>query len=96
MEEIFLSEIAEWCNVKTDLTGTINTISTDSRVIDKNTLFVALKGERFDANDFVEDVLEKGAKAVVCSRYNGESDRVLLVEDTGKALLQIAKGYRLK
>lgn len=96
MEEIFLSEIAEWCNVKTNLTGTINTISTDSRVIDENTLFVALKGERFDANDFVEDVLEKGAKAVVCSRYNGESDRVLLVEDTGKALLQIAKGYRLK
>ena len=96
MEKIILSEIADWCGVKTNLTGTINTISTDSRVIDENTLFVALKGERFDANDFVEDVLEKGAKAVVCSRYNGESDRVLLVEDTGKALLQIAKGYRLK
>ena len=96
MEEIFLSEIAEWCNVNSNLTGSINVISTDSRVVDENTLFVALKGERFDANDFVEDVLEKGAKAVVCSRYNGESDRVLLVEDTGKALLQIAKGYRLK
>lgn len=96
MEEILLSEIAKWCNVKSDLTGTINTISTDSRVIDENTLFVALKGERFDANDFVEDVLNKGAKAVVCSRYNGESDRVILVEDTGKALLQIAKGYRSK
>ena len=96
MEKIILSEIAQWCGVKTNLTGTINTISTDSRVIDENTLFVALKGERFDANDFVDDVLEKGAKAVVCSRYNGKSDRVLLVEDTGKALLQIAKGYRLK
>ena len=96
MEKIILSEIAQWCGIKTNLTGTINTISTDSRVIDENTLFVALKGERFDANDFVDDVLEKGAKAVVCSRYNGESDRVLLVEDTGKALLQIAKGYRLK
>lgn len=96
MEEILLSEIATWCNVESDLTGTIKTISTDSRVIDENTLFIALKGERFDANDFVEDVLEKGAKAVVCSRYNGESDRVILVEDTGKALLQIAKGYRSK
>ncbi|MBR6551741.1 MAG: UDP-N-acetylmuramoyl-tripeptide--D-alanyl-D-alanine ligase [Clostridia bacterium] len=96
MEKIILSEIAQWCGVKTNLTGTINTISTDSRVIDESTLFVALKGERFDANDFVDDVLEKGAKAVVCSRYNGKSDRVLLVEDTGKALLQIAKGYRLK
>ncbi len=96
MEEIFLSEIATWCNVDTSLTGTINTISTDSRIIDENTLFIALKGERFDANDFVEDVLAKGAKAVVCSRYNGNSNRVILVEDTGKALLQIAKGYRSK
>lgn len=96
MEEILLSEIAGWCNVSTALTGTVKTISTDSRVIDENTLFVALKGERFDANDFVDEVLEKGAKAVICSRYSGESERVLLVEDTGKALLQLAKGYREK
>jgi UDP-N-acetylmuramoyl-tripeptide--D-alanyl-D-alanine ligase len=96
LEEILLSEIATWCNKETSLTCSIKTISTDSRVVDENTLFVALKGERFDANDFVCDVLEKGAKAVVCSRYDGESDRVILVEDTGKALLQIAKGYREK
>ncbi|MBO7179346.1 MAG: UDP-N-acetylmuramoyl-tripeptide--D-alanyl-D-alanine ligase, partial [Clostridia bacterium] len=96
MEEIYLSEIAAWCNAETSSEGKIKTISTDSRVIDENTLFIALKGERFDANDFVDDVLEKNAKAVICSRYNGKSDRVLLVEDTGKALLDIAKGYREK
>jgi len=96
LEEILLTEIATWCNLKTLLNGSIKTISTDSRVIDENTLFIALKGERFDANDFVDEVLEKGAKAVVCSRYEGSSDRVLLVEDTGKALLEIAKGYRSK
>ncbi|MBE6748900.1 MAG: UDP-N-acetylmuramoyl-tripeptide--D-alanyl-D-alanine ligase [Ruminococcaceae bacterium] len=96
MEEIYLSEIAAWCNAEASSDGKIRTISTDSRVIDENTLFIALKGERFDANDFVDDVLEKNAKAVICSRYNGKSDRVLLVEDTGKALLDIAKGYREK
>ena len=96
MEEIFLKEIAQWCNTETSLQGSIRTISTDSRVIDENTLFIALKGERFDANDFVDEVLEKNAKAVVCSRYNGNSERVIIVEDTGKALLQIAKGYREK
>ncbi len=96
MEEIFLKEIARWCNTETSLQGTIKTISTDSRVIDENTLFIALKGERFDANDFVDEVLEKNAKAVVCSRYNGNSEKVIIVEDTGKALLQIAKGYREK
>ncbi len=96
MEEILLSEIATWCNTKTSLTGTVKTISTDSRVIDENTLFIALKGERFDANDFVDEVLEKGAKTVVCSRFDGNNERVILVEDTGKALLEIAKGYRSK
>ncbi len=96
MEEILLSEIALWCGTETSLQGSVKTISTDSRVIDENTLFIALKGERFDANDFVDEVLEKNAKAVVCSRYNGKSDKVILVEDTGKALLQIAKGYREK
>lgn len=94
MEKISLKKIAEWCSVATELEGFIEKISTDSRDIDSNTLFIALKGERFDANDFVDDVLAKGAKAVVCSRYGGEDKRVLLVEDTGKALLSIAAGYR--
>ncbi len=94
MEKISLGKIAEWCGVDTVLDGFVEKISTDSREIDEATLFIALKGERFDANDFVEDVLSKGAKAVVCSRYNGEDERVILVEDTGKALLDIAAGYR--
>lgn len=94
--KISLRDIGEYCGVKTELDGEITRISTDSRDIDENTLFIALKGERFDANDFVEDVLLKGAKAVVCSRYNGTDKKVILVEDTGKALLDIAKGYRQK
>ena len=94
MEKISLKKIAEWCGVETILEGFVEKISTDSREIDAETLFVALKGERFDANDFVPDVLNKGAKAVVCSKYEGNDERVILVEDTGKALLDIAAGYR--
>ncbi len=94
MEKISLKKIAEWCGVSTRLDGFVEKISTDSRDIDKATLFIALKGERFDANDFVPEVLAKGAKAVVCSRYEGDDERVILVEDTGKALLDIATGYR--
>ncbi len=76
------------------LEGYVDKISTDSRDIDENTLFIALKGERFDANVFVPEVLEKGAKAVVCSHYDGKRENVLLCKDTGEALLQIAKKYR--
>ena len=94
MEKISLKKIAEWCGAQTASDGFVEKISTDSRDVDAATLFIALKGERFDANDFVPDVLSKGAKAVVCSRYEGEDKRVILVEDTGKALLDIAAGYR--
>ena len=94
MERISLKKIAEWCGVETVLDGFIEKISTDSRDIDEATLFIALRGERFDANDFVSDVLSKGVKAVICSRYDGDDERVILVEDTGKALLDIAAGYR--
>lgn len=96
MMKISVKDIAEFCSSKTQLSGYIEKISTDSRDIDENTLFVALIGERFDAHDFVEDVLNKGAKAVVCSRQMGDDERIIYVPDTGKALLDIAHGYRKK
>ena len=94
MKKISIKDIADFCSSKTTLTGEISKISTDSRDIDENTLFVALIGERFDAHDFVEDVLKKGAKAVVCSKPMGDDERIIYVENTGKALLDIAHGYR--
>ncbi len=96
MKKILLSEIAKWCKTTTLIDGDVEKISTDSRDVDENTLFIALVGERFDGNDFVEDVLNKNVKAVVASRYSGKSEKVLLVEDTNEALLSIAQGYRMK
>ena len=94
MKRISIKDIASFCGAETKLNGEISRISTDSRDIDEGTLFVALIGERFDAHDFVDDVLDKGAKAVVCSKNMGDDPRIIYVEDTGKALLQIAHGYR--
>ncbi len=94
MKSLLLKNIAVFCGTTTDLEGEITRISTDSRDIDENTLFVALVGERFDAHDFIEDVLRKGAKAVVCSKKVCDDPRLILVKDTGEALLNIAHGYR--
>ena len=94
MEKILLKDIAEFCGTKTQLDGFVQRISIDSRDVDENTLFVAIFGERFDGNDFVEDVLKKNVKAVIASKYNGSDKRVMLVPDTGLALLSVAKGYR--
>ena len=94
MKKIKLKDIATYCGSDTALEGEISRISTDSRDVDENTLFIALVGERFDAHDFVPDVLLKGVKAVICSKKVCDDERVIYVEDTGKALLDIAHGYR--
>lgn len=58
-----LAEILGCTAVSADIV--INKISTDSRQIDEHSLFVALRGERFDAHDFVVDVVAKGCPLVV-------------------------------
>ena len=94
MKSVTVKQIAEFCGSTSQLDGEILKISTDSRDIDENTLFIALVGERFDAHEFIGDVLDKGAKAVVCSKNVGDDPRIIYVEDTGKALLDIGHGYR--
>lgn len=87
-------EIAKALGVELDSQTVINRVSIDSRDVDENTLFFAIKGERFDAHDFVKDVAEKGVGAVVCHREVECSAPVIYVEDTKKALLQFASYYR--
>ena len=69
-------------------------ICTDSRKITDGCLFIALVGERFDGHDFVKTALENGAVAAVCSKPVEADGEILLVENTGKALLDIAAYYR--
>ena len=55
----------------------INGISIDSRNIKKNDLFIAIKGEYFDGNDFVDQALQDGASFVVIGRELIESKKPL-------------------
>ena len=70
-------------------------VSIDSRDELKNKVFWALKGPRFDANDFVEDVLEAGALHVVSDddRWHGHH-KMSVVEDSLDALQRVAQGVR--
>jgi len=81
--------------------GSFETVSTDSRKVQENSLFFALKGENFDGHDFVADALAKGAKGAVVSNYNRKWELkkgqfILLVEDTLAALMDFAGNYRRK
>ena len=71
-------------------------VTTDSRKITAGVLFVALKGERFNGEDFAADALKKGAAAVLVSKnFAQDVDGVVLkVDDTLTAYRQIAGSWR--
>ena len=70
-------------------------ITTDSRAVVPGNVFVALRGERFDAHDFLDAVVAQGAVAVVVERVPvGLSVPAIVVPDTRVALGTIARQWR--
>ncbi|HET7321718.1 MAG TPA: UDP-N-acetylmuramoyl-tripeptide--D-alanyl-D-alanine ligase, partial [Longimicrobiaceae bacterium] len=72
-------------------------ISTDTRALGEGDLFVALKGERFDAHDYLAQAAEAGAAGAVVSRIPDgapEGLRYFRVADTRGALGALARHYR--
>lgn len=90
-----VSEIAKALNADISSENLINCVSIDSRDVDKNTLFFAIKGERFDGHDFIEAVANKGVGAIVSHKKIECSAPVILVEDTKQAFLDFASFYRM-
>lgn len=72
-----------------------DSVSTDTRNIGKNSLFVALKGERFDANTFAEEALNKGASFVIIDNPVYFLDaRTIVVNDSLETLQLLAQHHR--
>ncbi len=71
-------------------------VSTDSRKIEKDAVFFALKGENFDGNDFALPVAEASiASLVVCDRDDiPQHERILKVDNTLTALQDLARHHR--
>lgn len=70
-------------------------VSIDSRQIEGGELFIAIRGERFDGNKFVAEVLAKGAShAIVDDKSAHKEGKTTLVPDTLKALQALAKHHR--
>ena len=75
---------------------TVENVSTDSRKTVKNGLFFALKGENFDAHDYVMKAAEQGCVAVVVEHPTEGNIAQLIVKDSRLALGQLAKWLREK
>jgi UDP-N-acetylmuramoyl-tripeptide--D-alanyl-D-alanine ligase len=73
----------------------ISRVHTDTRTLAAGDLFVALKGERFDANDFLADARARGAAAAIAHRgLEAAGLPGLEVPDTLAALGALAAGWR--
>ena len=72
-----------------------SSVSIDTRKIETNSLFVAIKGDRFDANTFAETALQKGAIYVIIDDESHFIDeRTIVVENSLIALQELAKYHR--
>ena len=105
MLNLKLINIVEQCNAKLVVPeGTIDSdwyelrpegVVLDSREVKEGFVFAAYKGERSDGHDYITDVIEKGASAVICQQL---PEKVccpcLVVEDTLQAVKTLAAYYR--
>ena len=78
----------------------IHRVHTDTRSIEPGDLFVALRGEHFDANDFLHEARQKGAVAAICQGDNAAAKLAqaglpgVVVPDAKLALAQLATHWR--
>ena len=104
MKSLLLNEVrqavhGEW---KTEFhKGLVNGVSTDSRQIKQDDLFIALRGQKHDGHKFIGDAIAAGAKGVIVDRNMPLTEQmqaqdicVIQVPDTLVALGQLARFYR--
>jgi UDP-N-acetylmuramoyl-tripeptide--D-alanyl-D-alanine ligase len=72
-----------------------SSVAIDTRKIEHEALFIAIKGDNFDANTFAKEALEKGAAYVVIDNADYYiDDRTILVENSLETLQELAKAHR--
>jgi UDP-N-acetylmuramoyl-tripeptide--D-alanyl-D-alanine ligase len=104
MERLSVKEILK-CSQGSLLKGDekyfINSISTDTRSLKKDDLFIALKGKNFNGHDFIRNAEELGAKGIVVSEdiknvKDLKFEIIIKVNDTLQSLKSIARYYLSK
>ena len=78
--------------------GAVSGVSTDTRSIGAGQLFVALRGERFDAHDFLDQAAANGATAMLVASIDKLPAGVsaVVVDDTRLALGRLAAAWRAR
>lgn len=96
MSALSLSEIALETGGELAGDARVSGVSTDSRAINSGDLFVALVGENFDGNRFVEQAVSAGAVAAIVTRESEVNVPTVRVADSRLALGLVARMNRRK
>lgn len=105
MHKIYVKDIIEKCQGKLiigDENLELVNFSKDTRTINKNDIYIAIKGEVFDGNKFYQDALDKGAIACILDSFDEtkfdkekyKDKTIILVKDTIKCLQDLARYKR--
>jgi UDP-N-acetylmuramoyl-tripeptide--D-alanyl-D-alanine ligase len=100
--QLTAAEVAQWTGGRWDPAGpaSIRSVSNNTRALQHGALYVALRGLRYDGHAFVPAAFALGASGAIVDEgcgLAGEASRPLLrVPDTGRALRDLARGYRRK
>jgi UDP-N-acetylmuramoyl-tripeptide--D-alanyl-D-alanine ligase len=97
-----IEQITQWVQGKviSQHQKAFSAVGTDTRQRMDGQLFVALKGDNFDAHDFLPKAIEQGAAGLIIHRESAASAElrnkvtIILVDDTLTALQKMAAGYR--
>lgn len=102
MKELLVKDIIKVTNGKLIIGNenlVCNNFSKDTRTINKDDVYIGIKGEKFDGSKFWKEALNNGASSVIISnieitkeeKENFKGKTIIIVEDTLKALYEIAK-----
>lgn len=102
MKNMTLSNITKACNgklftVDEAIEAELKGVVIDSRLVERDFLFIATKGEKVDGHDYIDTAIKQGAMAVVCENPpSNKNIPYILVNDSLLALKDIATWYRMQ
>lgn len=89
------------CNSPVPTSATFKSVVTDSRQVEPGDLFVALRGEKGNGHDSIDDAIERGATGVICERMTTTASEehagavaTILVQDSLSSLQTLAGYWR--
>ena len=87
-------DLSKYLEISVKKSIEIKSISTDTRKLNKGSLFIAIKGEFLDGNNYIDEAIKKGASLIISDskKYlDSKNKRIIYVKNSVLALKKIAK-----